>query len=236
MNEFFLPEKLNEIVKKNRECPEIGFFGPNSHLWNNHKYAIRALCYPLAVIIINANQNIFNVITSYLSDPNELVKHGLARQKYSFNFIFGDLTTACNAAKTLHDIHAKLAIKDKEQIINANNPELMLWVWATIYYSSKKINELFLKEISFNEETYAEYKLLALLSGVDEKIIPKTMEDFDKYFINSLNSTIKVSKKTKDYINEMFDIPILEFILQKNPNKLLRILSNPINKLVKQLI
>ena len=89
-DEFVIQDNLKKLILKNKE--ENGFFGPNSHLWQNHQYAIRALCYPLAVIIINANPTIFAVILKYLADPNELVKHGLARRQYSFDFIFGDIT------------------------------------------------------------------------------------------------------------------------------------------------
>ncbi|MDF1758508.1 MAG: oxygenase MpaB family protein [Legionellaceae bacterium] len=228
-----LQKKLSEIALKNNKPKEYGFFGPESHLWHNHQFKVRALCYPLAVMIINANPHIFKAIKQYLPDPHDLIQHGLIRKEYSFNFIFGDVDSAIEYALKLQARHNKIKLNLNGKPTTALEPDLMLWVWASIYYSSLKINEIFFNKVPFDEATYSEYKFLAILSGVEEQSLPKTIKDFNIYWNHSLSNNINVDKQAKDYISAMFKTSISEFFFKKSSPWIVKLIFKPFDKFVR---
>ena len=120
---------------------------------------IRAIGYPVAVIIIAANPVVFEIISSYLKTPKALKDRITITRQYSFSFVFGDKRSALNSAKALKEAHQKIKHSVDGTLHSPLEPDLMLWVFAAIYFTSKKMNELLLRNVPFNEKTYQEYRI-----------------------------------------------------------------------------
>jgi len=222
-----------KLVSDKIEHRDTGFFGPNSHLWLNHQHMIRALGYPVAVIIIASNPVVFEIISKNIRTPRDLKNRLSITKEYSFSFIFGDTFTALSASQALRKAHQKINHPIDGVLRSPLEPELMLWVFSTIYYTSKKMNELLLKNIPFNEQTYEEYKILAQLYGISEQYLPLTMQDFEKYWTTMLNKNLIFTNESQAYIKSLFQLSIADIILnQKFPKKLLFIFK-PIDKFIR---
>ena len=90
---------------------------------------------------------------------------------------------------------------------NANDPELKLWVLATITDSTLLAYELFVRPLSMTEreEFYQDSLLLTQLFAIPERIVPPAYRDFQAYMKNMLSGgTIQVSEAARDISNALF--------------------------------
>jgi len=220
-------------LKENIEDENSGFFGPGSHLWLNHQYIIRAIGYPVAVIIIAANPVVFEIISSYLKTSKALKDHISVTKKYSFSFVFGDKRTALNASNALKASHQKIKHSINGTIHSPLEPDLMLWVFAAIYYTSKQMNELLLMDIPFNEKTYAEYKILGTLYGISEQYLPETMDSFEQYWNKALCEHLVVSEECKAYVNSKFKLSVTDIFLNNKFPVCLRFIFKPVDQFIR---
>lgn len=219
--------------KQKTDYPDTGFFGPDSHLWLNHRYLIRAVGYPVAVIIIFMNPMVYEIISSYTAKtPSALKKRLLITKQYSFAFVFGSKSMALKASATLREAHKKIKHDIRGVIHSPLEPDLMLWVFAALYYTSKKMNELLLINIPFNAETYKEYKILGQLYGVPDQYLPDTMEQFDQYWENTLNQCLVVTEESKAQINAMLKLSLIDIFSNNVFLVRLRIIFKPLDYLI----
>ena len=66
----------------------------------------------------------------------------------------------------------------------ADNPELMLWVHATLVHASLAAYQTFERRLSADqrESYYRDMALVAEIFGVPKRVIPRTLADFHEYF------------------------------------------------------
>ena len=210
-----------------------GFFGPGSHLWLNHQYMIRAIGYPVAVVIIAANPVVFEIISSYLKTPKALRDRITLTRQYSFFFVFGDKRSALNAANALKEAHQKIKHSVNGTLHSPLEPDLMLWVFAAIYFTSKKMNELLLMNVPFNEKTYQEYRILGNLYGISEQYLPQTMDGFDQYWNKALSEHLVVSEECKAYVNSKFKLSVMDIFLSQKFPTWLRFIFKPVDQFIR---
>ncbi|HVS47929.1 MAG TPA: oxygenase MpaB family protein [Candidatus Dormibacteraeota bacterium] len=93
--------------------------------------------------------------------------------------VFGDRETALAAARSVNQVHAKVRGPD----YHALDPELLLWVHATLADTALVTYETFVQplERGEREEFYQEFKLLGELLGVPRERFPDTFVDFEAY-------------------------------------------------------
>jgi len=223
------PADLNEKP----DDGNVGFFGPGSHLWLNHQYMIRAIGYPVAVIIIATNPVVFEIISSYIKTPKALKERLSITRQYSFAFVFGDKHSALKASNALRIAHQKIKYAISGNLRSPLEPDLMLWVFAALYYTSKKMNELLLMNIPFNEKTYEEYKILGQLYGISEQHLPQTMESFEQYWHKILNEHLVVTEESRAYVNSKLQLSVIDiFLSQRFPAKL-RFIFKPVDHFIR---
>jgi len=90
---------------------------------------------------------------------------------------------------------------------DANDPELKLWVLATITDSTLLVYELFVRPLSMaeREEFYRDSLLLTKLFGVPEDIVPPTYADFQTYMRDMLGGdVIQVSDAAREIAHALF--------------------------------
>lgn len=227
-----MPSKVVALTE-NIEDGNSGFFGPGSHLWLNHQYIIRAIGYPVAVIIIAANPVVFEIISSYIKNPKALKDRISITKKYSFSFVFGDKRAALNASNALRESHQKIKHSINGTLHSPLEPDLMLWVFAAIYYTSKQMNEFLLINIPFNEKTYEEYKILGKLYGIAEQDLPDTMDSFEQYWEQVLCERLVVSEECKAYVNSKFKLSVIDIFLSHKFPTCLRFIFKPVDQFIR---
>jgi uncharacterized protein (DUF2236 family) len=93
--------------------------------------------------------------------------------------VFGDRATAMAAARSVNQAHGRV----RGRGYNAMDPDLLLWVWATLVDSALLTYETFVQRLSPAERNgfYEEMKLVGELLGVPRAIFPETISDFERY-------------------------------------------------------
>ncbi|HKW60205.1 MAG TPA: oxygenase MpaB family protein [Candidatus Dormibacteraeota bacterium] len=93
--------------------------------------------------------------------------------------VFGDRETALAAARAVNNTHARVRGKS----YRALDPELLLWVHATLVDTALVTYETFVKRLHSDEreEFHQEMKLLGELLGIPRDRFPATVDDFDRY-------------------------------------------------------
>ena len=90
---------------------------------------------------------------------------------------------------------------------DANDPELKLWVLATITDSTLLVYDLFVKPLSTTEreEFYRDSLLLTKLFGIPDSIVPPTYGDFQTYMKAMLEGgIIQVSDTAREIADALF--------------------------------
>jgi uncharacterized protein (DUF2236 family) len=93
--------------------------------------------------------------------------------------VFGDRETALAAARTVNQVHARVRGRNYKAL----DPDLLLWVHATLMDTALVTYETFVKPLlpREREDFYQEFKQLGELLGIPKDRFPITLRDFDAY-------------------------------------------------------
>lgn len=99
--------------------------------------------------------------------------------------VFGDRETALAAARTVNRVHAQVRGPD----YNALDPDLLLWVHATLVDSALVTYETFVRRLSEGEreEFYRQMNTAAELLGLPQSQVPPTIGAFNDYVAQQLS-------------------------------------------------
>ena len=100
--------------------------------------------------------------------------------------VFGDHDTAMAAARTVNQVHAKVAGTN----YRALDPDLLLWVHATLADTSLVTYETFVKPLSSTEreDLHQEFKRFGELLGIPHERFPRSHRDFAAYMEEMMSS------------------------------------------------
>jgi uncharacterized protein (DUF2236 family) len=177
---------------------DYGYFGPDSVTWKIASEAIitlggsRAvlmqLAHPLVAVGVSAHSN-------YMTDPfGRSARTSILGQMLTF----GPHTTAHKAARTINRLHTHVYGTLSEQAgdykkgtsYKARDPELLLWVHATLIDTILYIYPLFVRPLSQEEQEqyYQESKTLVHLLGLSYTDMPETVNDLQLYVDDMVHS------------------------------------------------
>ena len=107
--------------------------------------------------------------------------------------VFGDRETALAAARGVNQVHARVKGRD----YRALDPDLLLWVHATLMDTSLVTYETFVKPLlpREREDFYQEFKLLGELLGIPPDRFPTTLLDFESYLHDMLESGLRIDDR-----------------------------------------
>ena len=100
--------------------------------------------------------------------------------------VFGDRETALAAARTVNQTHGRV----RGAGYRAMDPDLLLWVHATLVDSALATYETFVRRLSARqrEDFYSQMNVAAELLGVPRERFPATFADFRRYMQQMLES------------------------------------------------
>lgn len=93
--------------------------------------------------------------------------------------VFGDRETAMAAVRAVNQTHGRVRGQD----YSARDPELLLWVHATLVDTALVTYEMFVKRLASREREnfYQQMNVMGELLGVPRDRFPSTLRDFDEY-------------------------------------------------------
>jgi uncharacterized protein (DUF2236 family) len=168
-----------------------GLFGPESITWKIAKEAVLNIGGARAVLMQLAHPLVATGVSthsSYRSDP-------IGRTERTFMLgqmlTFGSLTTAKQAARFINRLHTHVygtlpteaGVYAEHTPYKARDPELLLWVLATLIDTILLIYPMFVEPLTPEEQEqyYQESKALARLLGLTAEHMPETVEDLRRY-------------------------------------------------------
>jgi uncharacterized protein (DUF2236 family) len=110
--------------------------------------------------------------------------------------VFGDRETALAAARAVNKVHAHVRGSD----YHALDPELLLWVHATLFDTSMVTYETFVQPLTAGEreDLYQEFKLLGELLLVPRDAFPAGLRDFNAYMRSMVeDGPVRVSDRAR---------------------------------------
>jgi uncharacterized protein (DUF2236 family) len=171
--------------------PRAGVFGPSSKLWEVNRHSIIFLAAGRAAFLQVAHPYVAHAITQHsisLSHPILRFQRTFAGV---FAMVYGDIESALAAARHVHRTHTGIRGVITEDVgafekgthYAAKSPEALFWVHATLWDSSVRIFEYFVRRLdpAEKEQYYEETKRFAFLFGVPDEVIPPTWSDFIAY-------------------------------------------------------
>jgi uncharacterized protein (DUF2236 family) len=170
---------------------KYGYYGPGSTAWKIGREAavllgggravLMQLAHPLIAMGVSAH-------SSYMSDP-----FGRAERTFILGemMTFGSVARARRAARTINRLHyhvhgtlpATAGAYGSGTCYDARNPELLLWVHATLVDTLLLTYNLFIGPLSRDEENqyYQESKAVVHLLSLLPTDMPNTIEDLRRY-------------------------------------------------------
>jgi len=207
-------ERIENLAAKINQ-PAEGFFGPESMCWKIFKEpglfvtSIRALLLQLAHPCVAEGVNQYS---NFKEDA-----FGRAQRTFSsmYTLFFGDVDQSIHAGKKLNQMHyyirGNIVKKDgSTRIFCANDPDLLLWVWATLIDSPIVAYEKLYDKLSQaeKEQFYHEMKRAALLLGIPPDFIPNHLEAFYIYYKGMLMSDeLQVGETGLNLSNDILSLP-----------------------------
>jgi uncharacterized protein (DUF2236 family) len=109
---------------------------------------------------------------------------------------FGDTPTSEAAARRLRGVHARVRGTRADGVAyDARDPDLLLWVWATLVESSLLMYTRYVGSLSRGEveRYYAEQQRFAMACGVPEGHWPAGYADFTAYYEHTIADVLRVT-------------------------------------------
>src|SRR2546423_2836835 len=112
--------------------------------------------------------------------------------------VFGDRQTALAAVNAVNRTHARVRGRD----YRALDPELLLWVHATLVDSALVTYETFVRPLSVSarEEFYRQMNIAGEMLGIPRERFPDTFEDFRSYVDAMLSASgpVQVDERARE--------------------------------------
>jgi len=190
-------------------------FSPKSVFWKVNREIARVFAAPRAVMMQIAHP----LVAAGVAEHSEFRKHRLARlyrtSMAAAAITFGSRDFALKAVRMINRKHqqvhgvlrAQAGIFPAGTPYDANDPELKLWVLATITDSTLLVYERFVSKLSDEDcECYYQDNLkVAELFGIPQSITPQNYADFRVYFDRMMESdAIQVSDDAKEITSALF--------------------------------
>ena len=132
---------------------------------------------------------------------------------------FGDKAEAERAGAAVQAVHAHVHGRTKVQLgrfppgtaYSASDPELMLWVHATLVYSSLAAYERFVQRLSRDEREryHAEMSVVAQLFGTPADVLSRSYDEFCSYFEGQLaGGDISVTPPAREVASVILATPL----------------------------
>jgi uncharacterized protein (DUF2236 family) len=116
--------------------------------------------------------------------------------------VFGDRETALAAARGVNQAHASV----QGAGYRALDPDLLLWVYATLADTALVTYEVFVKRLlpEEREEFHREFKLLGELLGIPRDRFPNTVGDFNEYMEHMVSSgPVRVDARARELASQI---------------------------------
>lgn len=212
MSATVTPDKLeSELAKLDRGQPTShGVFGPGSGMWELNREAIVFAGGGRAALLQLAHPAVAAAVDQHSATRDEMLGRFVRTFDNVFAMVFGPLDRALESARRVHKIHQTIVGEIGEDVgpfkkntrYRANEPDYLLWVFATLADTSLQVCELAYGPLPerVRHAYYEDSKNFARLFGLGDETVPKDLPAFEAYMARMLGpgSPVVVSRAGRE--------------------------------------
>jgi uncharacterized protein (DUF2236 family) len=203
---------------------DAGLFGPGSLTWRVNREGVLLVGGGAALVLQVAHPLVAAGVaehSNYREDPWGRLYRTL---DLTTKIVFGRTEVAEEASARIKEVHGRVKGVTTEQggrfpagtQYDARNPELLMWVHATLVHTSLQVYTRYVGSLSIAEQRayYEEQKLLGEMFGIPRDRQPDALADFNDYFHEMLASDrIAVTDALRDVVDATLR-PDLPFVMR----------------------
>lgn len=170
----------------------FGYFGPNSVTWQIYREPIIVLGGVRALLLQVAHPAVADGVARFSNFKTDPFGRGYRTFAAMATIYFGSKTQAEQTAQRLWRIHSAIR-GDIPGRYSANDPELLLWVLATLTDTTLRVYEQMPASgmlTDWQRRFYEESKIAARLLGIPDEVYPPDLHAFESYFKTMLEGDL----------------------------------------------
>lgn len=176
---------------------DAGFFGPDSICWRINREPILHIAGPRALLMQLAHPMVARGVVEHSDYEEDLYGRTIRTFSAVYAMIFGTVDEALSWARRVHATHNRV----RGEGYRANDPDLLMWVNATLLDSAVYAYHTYVQPLSHaeREQHYEEMRIFAGLFGIGDDVLPADWGGFEHYVAESIDSdTIHVSPQGRE--------------------------------------
>lgn len=190
---------------------DVGLFGPDSVTWRVNREGVLLLGGGAAIILQVAHPLVGAGVaehSNYREDPWGRLYRTL---DITTSMVFGSTEKANEASERLRNVHKRVngTISEdggkypKGTRYSANDPDLGMWVHATLVDTSLQVYTAYVGSLSHKQKLrfYEEQKLLGEMFGVPVEKQPPTLAEFHDYYERMIQEELAVTDALRDVVD-----------------------------------
>ncbi|MEO1626967.1 MAG: oxygenase MpaB family protein [Bacteroidota bacterium] len=183
--------RLHTLMAQQQQ-PTNGFFGPDSASWAIYRDPVMGLGGMRALLLQIAHPAVAQGVARYSNFRTDTFGRAQRTFQAMAGLVFGDCQQALQIARMLYRIHSSIKGQIGERSFQATDPDLLLWIQATLIDMAFTIFEASGQPLpaSVKEQFYKESHTMALLMGIPPELYPKDLRAFDDYFQSMIQGDI----------------------------------------------
>jgi uncharacterized protein (DUF2236 family) len=205
---------------RQRVASRDGYFAPESVIRRvGNEPLVPLLGGGPAVLLQVAHPLVAAGIVRHSAYEDDLWKRFMRTMEALYLIVYGSRREADSAGEIVRAVHAAVQGRTEEQlgpfpagtVYSAADPQLMLWVHATLVETSLAVVQRFAGALSDAEQEayYREMGVVARVFGVPPTVIPRTFADFREYLAAQLGGPeIVVTAPARDVAGAILRAPL----------------------------
>lgn len=197
-----------------------GYFGPDSLVRRLGDTPVTPFLGGGAAVLLQvAHPLVASGVVQHSGYKQDLWQRLFGTLRALYQITFGDKAEAERAAAFVRQVHARVHGTTTAPLgrfpagtrYSANDPDLMLWVHATLVHSSLAAYQLFVQPLTAAEleQYHAEMSLVAELFGAPARVLPRSYRQFEDYFEAQIASdTITVTQPGREVASVILASPL----------------------------
>jgi uncharacterized protein (DUF2236 family) len=187
--------------------PDSGFFSPDTVFWRVSREPVLLLAGMRALLLQIAHPKIAQGVADHSRYREDPLGRGIRTFTAVYSLVFGRRDEAIEAALRVRAVHDRVHGKVTDPLppamdpaYDANDPDLLLWVAATLLDSAIVAYELFVEPLSRaeTEQFYQQARRFGQLFGIPERRYPDSWAEFQAWWRQMLASdTLTVSNTAR---------------------------------------
>jgi uncharacterized protein (DUF2236 family) len=178
-----------------------GLFAPDSVARRVHSEAVLLLGGGRALLMQLAHPAVAAGVAEHSRFREQRFARLLRTLRLTLAIVYGTREQALAAARQVNNVHRNVAGPG----YNATDPELLLWVYATLVDTALFVHDRFVRPLrpTERETYYGEMGALATVLGVPTMLLPSDVASFERY-VERTSAQLEVSPAARAIAAELF--------------------------------